>query len=65
MAFSFGTGWCKTYSEGRTPFLLILFGCGYAALGDITKLTNSSFTSRRNGNFDNSDFDDDDKADPL
>jgi hypothetical protein len=32
MAFSFGTGWCKTYSEGRTPFLLILFGCGYAAL---------------------------------
>jgi hypothetical protein len=37
MAFSFGTGWCKPYSEGRTPFLLILFGCGYAALGLASK----------------------------
>jgi hypothetical protein len=26
-------GMCKPNSEGRTPFLLNLFGCGYAALG--------------------------------
>jgi hypothetical protein len=33
MAFSFGKGWSKPYLEGRTPFLLTLFGCGFAALG--------------------------------
>jgi hypothetical protein len=33
MAFSFGKGWDKPYFEGRTPFLLTLFGCGFAALG--------------------------------
>jgi hypothetical protein len=36
MAFSFGMGMCKPNSEGRTPFLLNLFGCGYAALGLFT-----------------------------
>src|SRR6516225_11706858 len=35
MAFSSGKGLCKPYSEGRTPSLLILFGCGYAALGSV------------------------------
>src|SRR5260370_37061183 len=34
MAFSFGTGWCKPYSEGGTPFLLTLFGCGSGAVRD-------------------------------
>jgi hypothetical protein len=33
MAFSSGKGLCKPYSGGRTPSLLILFGCGSAALG--------------------------------
>src|SRR5260221_4101838 len=33
MAFSFGKGWCKPQSDGRTPYLHILFGCGSAALG--------------------------------
>src|SRR5262245_29596567 len=33
MAFSSGKGLCNPYSGGRTPSLLILFGCGYAALG--------------------------------
>jgi hypothetical protein len=38
MAFSSGKGLCKPYSGGGTPFLLILFGCGYAALGNSQKL---------------------------
>src|SRR6266481_4890233 len=33
MAFSSGWGRFQPYSGGRTPFLLILFGCGSAALG--------------------------------
>src|SRR5262245_59253046 len=33
MAFSSGKGPSKPYSGGRTPSLLILFGCGSAALG--------------------------------
>jgi hypothetical protein len=33
MAFSSGKGLRKPYSGRRTPSLLILFGCGYAALG--------------------------------
>src|SRR3954447_24167956 len=37
MAFSSGKGLCKPYSGGRTPFLLILFDCGYAALGGSRK----------------------------
>jgi hypothetical protein len=37
MAFSFGMGRCKPYSEGGSPLLLILFGCGYAALGHSEK----------------------------
>ena len=30
-AFSFGIRSFPTQSDGRTPFLLILFGCGFAA----------------------------------
>ena len=34
MAFSSGRGLSKPHSDGRTPFLLTLFGCGSAALGE-------------------------------
>jgi hypothetical protein len=37
MACSSGKGLCKPHSEGSTPSLLILFGCGYAALGTAKK----------------------------
>jgi hypothetical protein len=37
MAFSFGKGLCKPYSDGRSPYLLNLFGCGFAALGILWK----------------------------
>src|SRR5262245_55413009 len=38
MAFSSGKGLCNPYFGERTPSLLILFGCGYAALGTVIVL---------------------------
>jgi hypothetical protein len=43
MAFSSGKGSSNPYSGGRTPSLLILFGCGYAALGLASKQLDGFF----------------------
>jgi hypothetical protein len=37
MAISFGKGSCKPHSDGRSPYLFSLFGCGSAALGRAKK----------------------------